>query len=530
MAQAQGLGLSTGLIVTFNKNVDARMATRSTGQSVLTRLSSRQKKVLEYQRPMSGGAHVLRFRHSHDSKSALQMSLRELENDPDILSVEIDEIIRPLATVNDYFYPQQWPLHDSISVPSGMNLPNAWDLTTGSENTVVAVVDTGILPDHIDLQGKVLQGYDFIKEFAVGDNSLEGQYPEELTYFRTNDGDGRDYDPTDPGDWIDQEDIDAMAAVGIDCFYQDSTFHGTGIASIIAGNSEHNDGISGVDWSARILPIRVSGKCGGSRSDMIDAIRWAAGVDDPVLPDNPNPAKIINLSLGSNATCGFAEQAAINDARAAGAVLVAAAGNQSTDLSETPTAPAVCDNVIAVAAVTYNGEQASYSNFGIDVDISAPGGESAKSGGTPILVASNNGLKEPIEGSHFKHVSGTSAATAHVSGVLSLMAAVNPELTPYQLEQLLLQSSRPFVQTRLSRCDTSICGTGMVDAENAVIAAMNGYAEGHDPVLGEANATTDDDSPKIVTGLNGGAGSVNYLLVLMLYLFVSFRITTPWRP
>ncbi len=521
---------SQSLIIKFSDQVQDKInkgqATRSL---IMKTLSEHVQHKLSYKRAMSGNAHVISLPFA-ESKNSTESIIELLRQNPSIKRVETNPIVFPLTNPADYYYPDQWPLHESQSIPSGMNLPAAWDLTTGSANTVVAVIDTGILPFHIDLQGRLLPGYDFISEFELGNNALLEQFPSYLTHFRTNDGDGRDSDPSDPGDWVDIDDSQAMMSVGVECNIQDSTFHGTAIASIIAANSQHTHGIAGIDWNAKILPIRVSGKCGGSRADMIDAIRWAAGVSDPSLPPNPYPASVINLSLGTNNPCGISEQEAINDAWMAGSVLIAAVGNDANNLQFTAVSPAVCEHVISVAAVRQDGTRAYYSNYGTAVDIAAPGGEDANSDGIALLAATNHGLKESIEqASHYKYVAGTSAAAAHASGVAALMRGANPALSPGQIEQLLLQSTRAFPQNGLLNCDTLTCGVGLIDAHRAVAAAIDGYVQGYEPATGAGNqAQANNVPPLIETGIRGAGGcSINrtneqdpslYFIVIFLWL------------
>ena len=474
-------------------------------QQLVARVSASTGKSLPWQRRMSGGNEVFSLPANLTSE-ALEALIAELEDDPAVLSVEPDSIIRPMMVPPDYYFPDQWNLHTPAEAGGGLNATEAWQFTTGDSATVVAVIDTGIRPEHVDLQGRILPGYDFISEFAVGDNYLLEQYPSYMTYFRTNDGDGRDEDPTDPGDWVSIDDSRAMMAVGATCEAHESTFHGTAMAGLIAANSNDNHGIAGVDWQAQILPARVSGKCGGSRSDMIDAIRWAAGVEDPALPTNPTPARVINLSLGSVNACGFAEQEAINEARAAGAVLVAAVGNEALDLDTTPTAPATCSNVIAVSAVRQDGGRAYYTNHGSKADIAAPGGEDTGGDGIALVVDTNRGLAEPVEGSHFKYAAGTSVAAAHVSGVLSLMIAANPSLTPAQLEARLLASARPFPELGVYSCKQAQCGAGIADAGAAVALALDESFVDAEPELGAAAASASEqqDDQTVQTGLGGG--------------------------
>lgn len=279
------------------------------------------------------------------------------------------------------------------------------------------------------------------------------------------------------------------------------------MAGIIAGQSRHTHGIAGVDWNAKILPARVSGKCGGARSDMVDAIRWAAGIEDESLPYNPNPAQIINLSLGSNAACGSAEQAAINEAWNAGVILVAAAGNSAHNIDETPTSPASCDNVIAVSAVRQDGHRAFYSNYGQSIDIAAPGGEGSGGDGKPMIVASNYGEQSPEHGSHYKYVTGTSGAAAHVSGVLSLMLSVAPDLSNAKLADYLLKTSHGFKEGGYPECDESTCGAGVVNAYSAVRAAIYGLND-DELSLGNAGPKPSESSGTVITGASGGGCTV----------------------
>ncbi len=521
------------LMIKFSES--AQTAVRNNGQArnrLLSRLSRKVQHSLDIRRLMSGNTYLLSLEKPVD-KDELQLIIEQLRQDPSIDAVEADDVVYTFADPSDYYFENQWTLHPASRVPGSINLPSAWELSKGSAETVVAVIDTGILPEHVDLKGRLVEGYDFISDFEVGDNSLLGQYPVYMQFFRTNDGDGRDPDPSDPGDWVDLDDSRAMMSVGYECEVHDSTFHGTAIAGIIAANSDQHHGITGIDWNARILPVRVSGKCGGSRSDMVDAIRWAAGVSDPALPENPNPAQVINISLGTNSSCTFAEQEAIDDARAAGAIIIAAAGNQANNLDIIPTAPASCENVISVTAVRNDGSRSYYSNYGTMVDIAAPGGEDAANEGLPLIVASNRGVHEPVEGSHYKHVAGTSAAAAHVSGIVSLMIGANPDLTPHQIERLLLQSSRPFPENGLFSCDQLTCGDGLADGHSAVKAAIAGYVDGFEPPLASASdGREDDDEPRIETGISGGCSLVNgadshdpslYLILLGLCLYRVIR-------
>ena len=150
---------------------------------------------------------------------------------------------------------------------------------------------------------------------------------------------------------------------------------GTGpyVSGIIAGDINNGVGIAGIDLFARLVPVRVLGECGGTDDDVFEGMLWASGVQIDGVPPNPYPASVINMSLGGFGTCPNAVQDAIDDALAQGAVVVVAAGNESSDTSDY--APSGCSGVITVAATNRLGDLAFYSNFGRRVDISAPGGD-----------------------------------------------------------------------------------------------------------------------------------------------------------
>ena len=217
--------------------------------------------------------------------------------------------------------------------------------------------------------------------------------------------------------------------------------------------------------------MRALGKCGGFTSDVADSIRWAAGLAVPGTPLNTTPARVINMSLGGGTACSAISQQAINDAVAAGAVIVVAAGNANSGVA----APATCDNVIAIAATGPTGQKASYSNFGPQVDLSAPGGDQSTFGVVDgVLSTLNSGLQGPVASS-YAFYQGTSMATPHVAGVASLMLSANPSLTPAQVESLLKANVTPFATSGAAstNCTTAICGTGILNAEAAVQAALS---------------------------------------------------------
>lgn len=390
---------------------------------------------------------------------ALDNAVRRMRLHPDVLVVEPDVRLRPAAVPNDPQYPlRQWNLQTPAQHLTAINMPPAWDLTTGAPVTV-AVLDTGIRPAHPELVGKILPGYDFVSEVETA-----------------NDGDGRDPDPSDPGDWVTA--AESRTANFSGCPIENSTWHGTFIAGQIAALTNNADGMAGVSWAARILPVRVSGKCGAFVSDILDAIRWAAGLSVTGVPANPNPARILNLSFGGDAQCSAASQAVLDEVATLGALLVVAAGNESGVLRR----PADCQGVLAVSSVRGDGAKAEYSNYGANVALAAPGGSGLQS----IYSLTNAGLRGPsldIFGEKF----GTSFSAPLAAGVAALMLSVNPALSGAQLISRMKQGTRPHTFSPLlpacgpgagqaCNCTTTTCGAGLLDADGALRAALRPVA------------------------------------------------------
>jgi subtilisin family serine protease len=409
-------------------------------------------------RTMGNGAQVLQLPEMTRIDDVRQAAAR-IAADAEVEYAEPDYRRFPLRPPPaDPRYLQQWYLSESAG---GINAPQAWDITVGSPSVVVAVLDTGILP-HADLSGRLLQGYDFVSL----DFRSSGAPGEALT---ANDGDGRDPDSSDPGTWI------SSTEAGLFPFEQcpnreDSSWHGTHVAGIIAANANNNIGIAGVDWNAKILPVRALGKCGGYTSDIADGARWAVGLGVPGVPDNGSPAQVLNFSLGGSGACSRVEQEAIDEIIAGNRAraFVVAAGNEAGDSNSS--SPANCNGVISVAATNRRGELASYSNFGPKVTLSAPGGESNDG----ILSLNNTGATTPVlpGGDTYAEIFGTSSAAPQVSGVISLMLSVNPNLGNPQIVDILKSTARGFFDGGL--CPVRGCGAGIVDAFAAVAAAQSG--------------------------------------------------------
>jgi serine protease len=417
-------------------------------QALIDRAGQQFGMTLRALRATASGARVLQLSRTMSLAEAKQLALELKMRDASVEYAEPDRIMSAMAVPNDPSYSQQWDLYEAAG---GINVSGAWDRSTGT-GVNVAVIDTGYRP-HADLAGQILQGYDFIASTSIA-----------------NDGNGRDSDASDPGDWTPA----GSCSNGTPAQDQSSSWHGTHVAGTIAARTNNGAGIAGIAYNAKIVPARVLGRCGGYTSDIADAIIWTSGGSVNGVPANANKARVLNLSLGGSGSCDNTTQNAINGARARGAVVVVAAGNANVDAVSS--SPANCAGVITVAAVGRGGGKASYSNYGSVVDLAAPGGDS----GAGILSTLNSGTAGPASDSYAYYM-GTSMATPHVAGVAALMLAANPNLTPDQVEATLKSTARAFP----AAC--SGCGAGIVDAQAAVNAAL---AAGGSPTPAPAPAVT----------------------------------------
>jgi serine protease len=355
------------------------------------------------------------------------------------------------VTPLDALFKDQWYLTSKY----GINAANAWSKTMGSKDIVVAVLDSGITK-HPDLDNQVLPGYDFVSDAAS-----------------SNDGDGWDANNADPGDWYGSE---------------ASSWHGTHVAGIIAAQSD-SVGVTGIAPNVKIQPIRALGVLGGNSSDLIAALRWAAGLSVPGVPANPTPAKVINLSMGTDryTPCRLrgqnlgATEVALADVKAAGVTVISAAGNFNVPASESY--PGNCYPTINVGATAYSGDRASYSNYSVPdstgqmvgVDISAPGGDSKFPGESPFgsrgkIISTWNDGKTVETTPTYQGEEGTSMAAPVVAGVVALIYSVKPNITFDQVWDVLSSTVTAFPTG--GECETKkFCGIGIVNAGAAVAAA-----------------------------------------------------------
>ena len=415
------------LAITLRSGANASM--------MVTALSQRTGQALALRRVSNGNRALVVLPVGTTAASLAAVSVAAVA-DGSVLNAERVRVMRHQWIPNDTIWSQQWALGAGVG---GIRAARAWDLTP-SGTVAVAVIDTGIRA-HPELDGKRMSGYDMIKNEFIASN-----------------GDGHDPDATDSGDYDD----------GLDCSLNYdfmSSWHGTQVAGIIAASSNNGVGMAGVAPNARIIPIRALGRCGGIDEDVADSIRWAAGVPVAGVSPNANPVKIINLSLGSGGPCSKDMQSAVDGAINRGAVVVVSAGNSAAKVDDH--SPANCKGVIAVAAGNLLGDLSSYSNFGAAVSITAPGGDFGDLPG--VISTLNGGITQPAVPSYATY-SGTSMAAPHVAGVVALMLTRDPSLTPGQVMNRIQSASRTFVPGSDCAALPGLCGTGLLDAENAVAA------------------------------------------------------------
>ncbi|AVY68337.1 S8 family peptidase [Xanthomonas translucens] len=369
----------------------------------------------------------------------------ELKADPSVVSVQVDRLYQRLdepsvalpraaatatgaATApNDPAYAKlQWNFHDPVG---GVNAEQAWTRSTG-KGVVVAVVDTGVAKDNPDLAANVLPGYDMISDHRIS----------------RRDKDGRAAGGFDLGDWVDVDYCKPLQG-GSGNPAHASSWHGSHVSGTIAQVTNNNLATAGLAHDAKILPVRVLGACGGFSSDIADGMLWAAGLPVDGLPTNPNPAEVINMSLGSDGpvSCPQLYQDAIDKINAAGSIIVVAAGNSNADASTYTMAS--CNGVISVGATRINGGRASYSSYGTRVDIAAPGGGESVDGNPNgyIFQVVNGSTQGPTGDWKIGGMAGTSMASPHVAAAVAMVqSVVKTPLTWSSMRDLLRASARPF--------------------------------------------------------------------------------------
>lgn len=405
------------------------------------------------------GWHVVQTsRHLSDSERAAFIA--ELKADPSVESVQVDRLYQRLDeasvrgpavaaaaasnTPNDPAYAKlQWNFNNPVG---GVNAEQGWTRSTG-KGVVVAVVDTGVVKNNPDLAANVLPGYDMITDHRVSRRATDGRAP------------GGD----DLGDWVEADYCTALGASGN--APEPSSWHGSHVSGTIAQVTNNNLATAGLAYDAKILPVRVLGSCGGFGSDIADGMLWAAGLPVDGLPTNPNPAEVINMSLGSSGpdSCPQLYQDAIDKVNAKGTIIVVAAGNSNADAGTYTMSS--CRGVISVGASRINGGRASYSNYGTRVDLAAPGGGGDVDGnpGGYIFQVINGGTQSPTSDWQIGGMAGTSMASPHVAAAVAMVQSIAK--TPFTwtgMRELLRASARPFP---VAIATNTPIGAGILDVD-----------------------------------------------------------------
>lgn len=473
---------------------------------------------VSHMRKLAIGADLMRTSRKLSNTEA-ETLIRQIAADPAVAFVAPDVMrhavkdvratdVTPFVPNDTYYAHYQWHLRapdgtletdsslgTTVANKGGANVANAWTLADGTGITV-AVLDTGITV-HPDLDTSLGDaGYDFITDSFVSGRATDGRVP----------------GGWDTGDWT----TGATYASCVDATHpaEDSSWHGTQVSGTVAELTNNGAGMAGIAYKAKVLPVRVLGHCGGSDSDIADAIIWAAGGTVSGVPANTHPAQVINLSLGGGGVCTASDTTAkaIAQANALGAVVVVAAGNDGKDAANF--SPASCPGAVTVASVGITSKKAYYSNFGARVNIAAPGGgifANDASSGTQadtgfIWQAINTGATVPAAAGYIGFA-GTSQATPHVSGTVALMqssrlASSQALLSPADVLTILTNKAHaPAV------VPSQKIGAGIVDAYAAVTAAINNDLGGGDNGGGDDTATPLSNGVA-VAGLSGSTGDV----------------------
>ena len=533
--------ISNRLIIKFkstpsqNKLSSAQVAAdqmRPFTAQTLSNIQSAAGVALTESHAVSGGAHILILQGAPDRQS-LDQAMEKIRGLSDVEYVEEDRIMTNQLIPNDTNYALQWGMKPVIPVaapvPSGSgnygaDFETAWDTNSGT-GVVIAIVDTGYT-SHTEFAGQLISpGYTFVSDCRIrGTTAISGCAATTLdaaaTVAPTADG-------IDTGDFISAQDIIDNSKLFPGPNLSNSSWHGTHVAGIAAATGNANEVIGGA-YSARILPVRVLGKGGGHTSDIAEGIRWAANVHPTIT--NPNPARVINLSLGGSGACSRTEQLAIDAAVANGAVVVVAAGNSNADAANY--SPVSCKNVISVASIGKDGLRAPYSNISspfnnrfnpIKITLAAQGGNKALTGfDLGIYSSVDSGTTTPV-GSAYAYYQGTSMATPHVAAAAALILSRNPALTPAEVKTILSLSVTPFPSSipyygTYDCAAEQNCGSGVLNAQYAVRNSVLPYSV--------ATAVTASRGG----GVSGGGcaimsmeGNTDFSLLLSALIIIGYR-------
>jgi serine protease len=500
-------------------------AARAAAVARIGALAARHGFTLQQARHIVSGIHVMQVSLPADGETGAQMLVR-LNADPEVEYAEVDERRHALSTPDDPLFSEQWYLQDTQ--PAAVDAVDAWSMSAGVPGLVIADLDTGVRFDHPDLRSaganRLLPGYNLISEAAVANNSY-----------------GRGPDASDPGDWISASDLKNPAFAN--CTIANSSWHGTRVAGILGAITDNQTGIAGMTWDGWVEPVRVLGKCGGYDSDIIAGMAWAAGMPVEGVPDNPYPARIVNMSLGSVGTCPAAYQQMVSELVNAGVLVVVSAGNEGGPVD----APANCGDATGVAGLREVGTKVGYSSLGPQIALSAPAGNCVNTAaGQPclfsIVTTTNSGTTVPETSTYtdeYNYNVGTSFSAPIVAGIAGLMLSVNGNLTPGQLLARLQAGTQPFpvsstpgvpvchvpsssadLQTSECSCTTSTCGVGMANANGAVLQALRPIAAIAPPSAVRAGST-------VVLDGSGSAAACNASIVSFAWTVVQPAVNPP---
>jgi serine protease len=488
-------------------------------------LAARNGLALQEARYIVSGIHLMRVSPPAGGETLAQ-TLARLNADPEVEYAEVDERRHATATPDDTLFDEQWDLQNAQ--PAAIDAIDAWSVTAGVPGLVIADLDTGVRFDHPDLRNatanRLLPGYNLISEPAVANNS-----------------DGRGPDASDLGDWISASDLKNPAFTN--CPVANSSWHGTRVAGILGAISNNQTGVAGVTWDGWLEPVRVLGKCGGYDSDIIAGMAWAAGLPVAGVPQNPYPARIINMSLGSAGACPSSYQQMMTELQNAGVLVVVSAGNEGGPVD----APANCTGATAIAGLRQVGTKVGYSSLGPEIALSAPAGNCVNTGaGQPclfsIVTSTNSGTTVPETNTYtdeYNYNVGTSFSAPIVAGIAGLMLSVNGNLTPGQLVARLQAGTQPFpvssspgvplchvpasstdLETSECSCTTSTCGSGMVNANGAVLQALR-------PIAAVALPTTIRAGSAVMLDGSGSAAACNATIASFAWTVVQPAVNPP---
>lgn len=357
----------------------------------------------------------------------LAKTIKIFQNQPEILYAEKNYILEIQKIPDDTYYGELWGLNNTGQkdhsgyigkIGADISAQNAWDITTGSENVIVAVIDSGVDITHPDLVNNIWTNPNEIPNNGIDDDN--NGFIDDVNGWNFFD---------------DNNDI------------SDKDGHGTHVAGIIGAVGNNGLGVTGVAWNIKIMPVRLGAKNWTSYME-VQAVNYATKMG----------AAVINCSYGGQGFSEIEKTAYENST----AVIICAAGNETNDNDIKPSYPCnyKCPNIVSVAATNNRDQLAEFSNYGKNsVHLAAPGDEIYST--YPQKLVHKGNLP-------YRYMSGTSMAAPYVSGVAALIKAVNSSLNNVQIKDILLNSVDP-----LNSLKGKVSTGGRLNANQAVINAQS---------------------------------------------------------